>query len=99
MNQPGGSNNSGVTLINPLKVDDLEGLLSLVVKAAVRIGTIVLILMLIWVGVLFVSARGNEEKLRTARAAFFWTIIGGLILLGAEALSEVIKSTATSLGG
>ncbi|HEY4489493.1 MAG TPA: pilin [Candidatus Paceibacterota bacterium] len=88
---------SGETLVNPLKADSLEDLLSLVLKAAVRIGTIILILMFVWVGFLFVAARGSEEKLRTARTAFFWTVIGGLILLGAEGIARVIQSTADTL--
>ena len=83
--------------MNPLKADSLEDLLSLVLKAAVRIGTIILILMFVWVGFLFVAARGSEEKLRTARTAFFWTVIGGLILLGAEGIARVIQSTADTL--
>ncbi|MEA2701529.1 MAG: hypothetical protein QOE22_238 [Candidatus Parcubacteria bacterium] len=86
------------TLVNPLKVCSLEALLDLVLVAVIRIGTIVLIMMLVWVGFLFVTARGNEEKLRDARRAFFWTIIGGLILLGARGLSAVIQSTANTLG-
>ena len=85
------------TLVNPLKVNDLQGLLGLVVQAAVSIGTIILVLALVWTGFLFVAARGNEEKIRTARAALFWTVIGGLILLGATGLSQVIQSTATSV--
>jgi hypothetical protein len=84
--------------VNPLKVCSLEALLDLVLVAVIRIGTIVLIMMLVWVGFLFVTARGNEEKLRDARRAFFWTIIGGLILLGARGLSAVIQSTANTLG-
>lgn len=95
---PSGGASSGTgTLVNPLKADSLEGLLALIVRAVVRIGTIILVLALIWVGFLFVAARGNEEKLRNARQAFFWTIIGGLILLGAEGLSRVIQSTASAL--
>lgn len=93
-NSPDGS----IRLVNPLKVDSIEGLLDLIIEAAIRIGTIILVLALIWVGFLFVAARGNPEKLSTARTAFIWTIIGGLILLGAKGLSEVIQSTATNLG-
>ena len=85
-------------LVNPLKVNSLEGLLGLIVAAAVRIGTIILVLALVWVGFLFVAARGREEQLRTARSAFFWTVIGGLVLLGAQGLSAVIQSTANTLG-
>ncbi len=53
--------------------------------------------MLVYVGFLFVAAQGNEEKIRSARSALVWTLIGGLILLGATAISKVIQATANTL--
>jgi ABC-type uncharacterized transport system permease subunit len=69
-----------------------------VLRAIVQLGTIVLTLMLIWTGFLFVKARGNPGEIAKARQALLWTIVGGLILLGAEALGQAIKSTAETLG-
>ncbi|MBY0110606.1 pilin [Patescibacteria group bacterium] len=84
-------------LVNPLKVGTIEELLALVLKAVVNIGTIVLILMLVYVGFLFVVGQGNEEKISEAKKALMWTVIGGLVLLGAQAISLVIQSTVGSL--
>ena len=92
---PGSGSGGTGKLVNPLKVDNVEDLLNLVLAAAVRIGTIILILALIWVGFLFVAARGNPEKLSTAKAALFWTLIGGLILLGAQGIASIVQETAT----
>ncbi|HEY0010435.1 MAG TPA: pilin [Candidatus Paceibacterota bacterium] len=97
-NTIGSEGKSDGMLTNPLKVDSIEELLDIVLKAVVRIGSIILVLALVWVGFLFVAARGNPEGVSKARTAFFWTIIGGLILLGATAISGVIQSTAKSLG-
>lgn len=88
---------SGQTIANPLKYDTLDALLSAVLKAAIQIGSIVLTLALVWVGFKFVAARGNEEKIRSARTALMWTVIGGLILLGATAIQSVITSTVGSI--
>jgi|CXWL01.1.fsa_nt_gi hypothetical protein len=88
---------SGQTIVNPLKVSSLEEFINLILKAVVQIGTIVLTLAIIWVGFLFVAARGNAEKISSARSALMWTIIGGLILLGAQAIGLVIKSTVNGL--
>lgn len=88
---------SGQTICNPLKYDTLDALLSAVLKAAIQIGSIVLTLALVWVGFKFVAARGNEEKIRSARTALMWTVIGGLILLGATAIQSVITSTVGSI--
>jgi archaellum component FlaF (FlaF/FlaG flagellin family) len=68
-----------------------------ILQAVVDIGAIVLIFMLVWVGFLFVTAQGNPEKISSARSALIWTVIGGLILLGAEAISKVIEATVSSL--
>lgn len=89
--------NSGV-LVNPLNsIDSLPDLLNAILKAVVELGSIFLVFMLVYVGFLFVAAQGSEEKIRDARGALVWTVIGGLILLGAEAISLVIQSTVQSL--
>jgi hypothetical protein len=53
--------------------------------------------MIVYVGFLFVAAQGNEEKIRSARSALVWTVIGGLILLGAKAIALVIEQTVSTL--
>jgi len=89
--------NSGVALINPLKVDTVPEFLALILAAVVNLGTIILVLMLVYVGFLFVVAQGNEEKLQNAKSALLWTVVGGLVLLGAQAISLVIQATVGSL--
>jgi hypothetical protein len=98
-NTGGGSGSgSGQGLTNPLNsIDSLPQLLEVVLKAIVQIGTIILTLALVYVGFLFVVAQGNEEKIRNAKSALLWTIIGGLILLGASAIGAVIGSTVDKL--
>jgi archaellum component FlaF (FlaF/FlaG flagellin family) len=63
----------------------------------VMLGTIALVVALVWVGALFVFAQGAEEKIRDARNALMWTVIGGLVLLGAQSISIVIQNTVQSL--
>ena len=89
--------NSGVALVNPLKVDSVPEFLALILKAVVNLGSIILVLMLVYVGFLFVVAQGNEEKLQNAKSALLWTVVGGLVLLGAQAISLVIQATVGSL--
>ncbi len=84
-------------LSNPLKASSISELLTVVLQAVVRLGAIFLVLALVYVGFLFVQAQGKEEKIRDARQALMWTVIGGLILLGAEAIALVIESTVNAL--
>ena len=87
-----------IGLTNPLnKIDSLPAFLDAILRAVVEIGTIVLTLALVYVGFKFVTAQGNQEKLSSARSALMWTVIGGLILLGAQTLGLVIRGTVESL--
>ncbi|MDP2816115.1 MAG: hypothetical protein Q8O19_05490 [Rectinemataceae bacterium] len=94
---PGCGSESG-GLVNPLnKVCSLDDFLEAILGGIVEIGTIILIMMLVYVGFLFVAARGNAEKIQSAKSALVWTVIGGLILLGATAIQMVITETVGSL--
>lgn len=100
----GGSNptqtgtGGSTTLTNPLQGGaSLESFLNSILAFVVRIGTIVVILMLVYVGFLFVAARGEPEKISAARTALLWTIVGALILLGAQAISLGIQATVNAI--
>ena len=91
-------NTTGTGLLqNPLQATDLVTLLNEILGYVIQIGTIFLVLMLIYVGFQFVMAQGNPEKVQSARSALLWTAIGGLLLLGAKALALVIVATVSGL--
>jgi hypothetical protein len=95
----GGSGQS-VTLLNPLKSGtSLESFLSSILQFVVRIGTVIVILMLVFVGYKFVVAQGAPGAIEEARKMLLWTVVGALILLGAQAIASAIKATVQSLGG
>ncbi len=92
------SSGNDTTLVNPLKnIDSLPELVNAILDAIVTLGSIALTLALIWVGFLFVAARGAPEKITAAKTALIWTVVGGLILLGAKAIGLVIQSTVGTL--
>lgn len=99
---PGNTSGTGTcggdgALVNPLQVCSLEELFGKILDAIITIGTMVLVLMIVFVGFKFVVARGNPEEISAARSALMWTVIGGLILLGAKAIQMVITETVQSL--
>ena len=99
---PGGSSPSqssgNTTLVNPLGTGaTLNTLLADILQFVVRIGSIVVILMLVYVGFMFVVARGNPAEISKARQALMWTVIGALVLLGAEAIAQGIQATVQAL--
>ncbi|MFA5996247.1 MAG: hypothetical protein WC790_00780 [Candidatus Paceibacterota bacterium] len=97
----GGQNTgSSVTLMNPLKSGtSLESFLTSILEFIIRIGSIAIILMLVFVGYKFVVAQGSDTKLNEAKNMLLWTVIGALVLLGAKAISLAIQATVKSLGG
>ena len=63
----------------------------------INIGTVVIILMLVYVGFLFVVAQGKDTEITKARTALLWTVVGALVLLGAKAISLGIQATVQAL--
>lgn len=59
----------------------------------------IIVLMLVYCGFLFVKAQGEPAGITEARKVFFWTLIGGLIILGAKAISLAIAATVTEIQG
>jgi hypothetical protein len=89
----------GLTIKNPITgADSLENLLKLFIDAIIRLGSVVVVFMIIYSGFLFVKASGNESELTKAKNTFLWTVIGAVILLGARAISELVKGTAAQFG-
>lgn len=100
-NTPRGAGGSGggstAELINPLQADSLEEFFEAILGFIVRIGTILVVVMIVIVGFMFVSARGNPEKLKEARTALLWTLVGAIILIGASIIAEAIRATVEAI--
>lgn len=89
-----------ITLINPLgSGTDLEKFLVNILDVVIRIGSIIVVLMLVFVGFKFVTAHGDPTKLKEAKDNLLWTIVGALILLGAQAIAIGVKETVKALSG
>ena len=95
---------TGTTLINPLNSGScapnencLLNFLNKILEFVIRIGMVVVILMLVYVGYLFVVAQGSDTKITEARKALLWTIVGALILLGSQAIAIAIRETVQAL--
>lgn len=77
--------------------NDLVQFINLVLDAVVKIGAVVVVFFVIYSGFLLVTAQGNETKLKTAKDALLWTLVGAAILLGAKLLAGVISTTIANL--
>ncbi len=98
-NSGSSSNVGGGSFVNPIQYDTIEDFLIAVLNAVVLILFPIIVLMLVYCGFAFIAARGNETKIKEARRIFFWTLIGGLIVLGAKALALAIAATVSEIQG
>lgn len=93
------SNESNLTLENPLgdKINNLPSFVYNILGIVFQIGAVLSVLVLIYVGFMFVTARGDTEKLQTARRAFLYTVIGIAVFLGARLIASIISSTISDV--
>ncbi len=94
------SASAGVAVFeNPIKAESIEMLLTMLLKFFVRVATVLCVIYMIWSGFLFVKAQGNEKELETAKRAFFFALIGTVLMLGAEVIATAIGRTVEDISG
>ncbi|MDP2669318.1 MAG: hypothetical protein Q8P07_05860 [bacterium] len=84
---------------NPIAFDSFSGVVLAIANILVAIGVPLAAIFLIYGGFLFVSARGNEQQLKTAKDIFLYTIIGTAIIVGAYAIASAVVNFAENIGG
>ncbi|MAZ40808.1 hypothetical protein CL654_01685 [bacterium] len=84
-------------LQNPIAADNLLGLLQRLVDVLIQYGVVIAVFFIIYSGFLFVTARGSEDKIKSAKKTFLYTIIGASVLLGAWVIVTVIAETIETL--
>lgn len=91
-----GTGNTGgisVKLQNPLRMDSLEELLIAILNLIMVLMVPVMVFFIIFAGFKYVTARGNPNTIGEATKALTYAVIGAVIILGAVAISQMIKST------
>lgn len=88
------------TLPNPLgdKITDIPSLFYKVINFVISLSYVVVAAFLIWSGFKFVMAAGNEDKISDAKHTFYYTIIGALIVIGANTIVKIFEGLIKSLG-
>jgi len=91
---------SAENIKNPLgSTNSLFGFLDKIIDALLQLGAVVAAVAVIYAGFMFVTAQGDEGKIKTAKATLLYTVIGLAILLGARVIASVIENTIRSVGG
>lgn len=84
-------------LENPLQFSSIQDFLKGLLGAVMYIGLPIIALVIVYSGFLFITARGNSEKIKQAIYNFQWVVIGTGVFLGAWALTGIIAGTINML--
>jgi hypothetical protein len=97
---PGGGGDGSVCskgkLCNPLNTETVNEFIVKVIEVLIVFAVPIIVLFIMYSGFLFVTARGDVEQIKTARRALLWSVLGGVIALGAKLIIEVIQGTITA---
>jgi hypothetical protein len=91
-----------ITIQNPLRsgTNTIPQFLDLVLTNVIMpLAGVIAVIYIMLAGFKFVIARGNEKEIGDAKQALLYAAIGTAILLGAAAISGVIKATIDQVVG
>ncbi|MDQ5969102.1 MAG: hypothetical protein QG579_259 [Patescibacteria group bacterium] len=91
--------NWDINIQNPIGGSDMTivDFIQKVIDFALTVGIPIIAIAIIYAGLLFVTARGNDKQLETAKNAFTYAVIGGAILLGSFIFAKLIKDTIETI--
>lgn len=92
------ANVTPILIQNPIStVSDIPKLIQKILEIMIKIGIPLLVVMIVVSGAMYLFARGNPSKISSAHTMLLYTLLGGAILLGAWALSQIIYSTLINI--
>ncbi len=97
--QGGGADSGGsggldtVQLENPLNnINSIDGLLVAILNIIMVLMIPVIVFFIIYAGFKYVMAQGNASQVEEATRALTYAVIGGVLILGAVAISQIIQN-------
>ena len=81
----------------PTSDTDIQTFIVHVLQAIVSLAIPVIAVAIVWAGFLYVAARGNEQKLKTAHRNLLFVLIGTALVLGAWALVTILGNTVSNI--
>jgi hypothetical protein len=101
----GGPSGSIIKLENPFRLCSSDGtncdlftfITTIINDIVLPLGGMLAVLAFIYSGFLYVTAQGNDTKIKQAHQALLYTAIGTAILLGAWAIANAVEATIRQL--
>lgn len=80
-------------LRNPLsRISTIPDLLSAILTVVIVIAIPIIILFIMLAGFKYVTANGNAAQVKEASTALLYAVIGGVMIIGATAIAQIIKN-------
>ena len=73
-------------------LQDIVDLMGVIRNFFLIAGVIAVVVFMIWSGISYLTAGGNDQKLKDAKKRFLWTIIGTAIVLATFAIISTITA-------
>lgn len=89
----GRSGGGGVSIDNPLRANSITEFFTQLIEILLIFAVPIIVFFIILAGFKFVTAQGNENTLGEAKRALLYAIVGGLLILGAFLILQVIQAT------
>jgi hypothetical protein len=87
-----GATSTSLTIPNPLgKTSDIYTLIETITNFLIGIAIVITPIIIIYAGFLYITAAGNEEKVKTAQKVIIWALIGFALVLIARGIPALIK--------
>lgn len=86
-----------VRIDNPIKADNIIELFQKIIDIVMVFAVPLIVFFIIYAGFLYVTARGNEETIKKAHMALLYALIGGLLILGANVLIDIVQGTVDTI--
>jgi hypothetical protein len=85
-----------IGLKNPLKVDSIGGLVQTAVEIFSYLVIMFAVVAFIWVGLQYILARGNAEKMKELSKWLGYIVIGVAVVIGARVIISIVINTLSS---
>jgi hypothetical protein len=84
------------TLVNPLRIGSIEDLLVAILNILIIIAIPIVVFFIIYSGFLYVTARGNAQQVEQATRSLTYSVIGGVLIIGAVAIAGIVENLVRS---
>lgn len=91
------TNTGGASIPNPLNATSITELFQTLLDVVMVFAIPIIVFFIIYAGFLYVTARGNEHTIEQAHRALLYALIGGMLILGARVLIDVVSGTVDSV--